>query len=135
LIFLDILLRLLPNSRLIGIRADDCILAISQPQSWVRPTTPKALEFAGRALGFKAHLSGIIAIMLESLLGHACMSMALGEMKLLASTLLHPNDVADISEVILRFDEGIQHVNKDRPLSKGCLRTGLPIERVVLNYP
>jgi hypothetical protein len=77
------------------------------------PATPKALGFAGRALGFKAHLSGIIAIMLESLLGHACMSMALGEMKLLASVLLHPNNVTDISEVVLCFDEGIQHVDED----------------------
>ncbi len=131
LIFLDIQLRLLPNSRLIGVRADDFILAINQLQPWVRPATPKALGFAGCALGFKAHLSGIIAITLESLLGHACMSMALGEMKLLASALLHPNNVADISEVVLHFDEGIQHVNKDRLLSEGCLCAGLPIEREV----
>ncbi len=80
----------------------------------MRPATSKALGFAGRTLGFNAHLSGIVAIMLESLLGHTCIIMALGEMKLLASApLQHPNDIMDSSEAVLHFDECIQHVDKD----------------------
>ncbi len=131
MIFLDIQPCLLPYSRLIGVRADDGIFAVGQLQPWVRPATPKALGFAGRALGFKARSSGIVTISLESRLGHARIRMALGEMKLLASVLLHSNNITDISKVVLRFDEGIQHVDEDQPLIEGCLRAGLPIERVV----
>ncbi len=44
------------------------------------------------------------------------MRLALGEVEFLAAALLNANDIPDVIQVILRLDESIQHVDKDRTL-------------------
>ncbi len=52
-------------------------------------------------------------------------------MELFATTLLDTDYVPYMIEVILRFDESIQHIDEDRSLLMSCARAGLPVIRAV----
>ena len=50
-------------------------------------------------------------------------------MELLPTTLLDTNDISDVRNVVLCFNQHHKHIGEDVPLSDGGSRAGLPIKR------
>ena len=71
------------------------------------------------------------AVPLDRFLCHTRVRLALGLVELFATALLNADYVPDMIYVILRLDESIQHIDKDRSLLLSCARAGMPVIRVV----
>ena len=83
--FLNIQFCFLLDPRLIGVRADDNILAINQLRPWVRTTASETVRCIA-TFAFNARGS-ITAVLLEGLLSKAWTSRTWGEVELLAPQL------------------------------------------------
>ena len=126
---LNIEFRLLLDAWLVGVGTDDNALAVNQLGPWVGPTASKTV----RSITTLDISTGgrVAAVLLESLLSNTRISWAWGEVELLATQLLGTNDVANICDVVFGFDECVQHVDENRPLSDHSLRASITVGGVV----
>ncbi len=91
----------------------------------MRTATSKTIRSEGSRREAFAGLGS--AVSLDPLLCHTRVCMALGEVKLLPAALLDADDVPDVIQVVLHFDQSIQHIHKDCALLLSRARASLPV--------
>ena len=116
LVLLDIQLGLLAYAWFVGVRADNYVLAIDHFGPRVRSATSKTLV-ATVILRVPADPSSGIPISVQVLLGNTWIGLGACRMELLSTSLLYPDDVPVVGQIVLGLNQGVEHIDEDAALS------------------
>ncbi len=130
LVLLDIQLGFLVYAWLVGVRADNKVISVNHFGPRVRSATSKTLV-AAAILTVPADPSSVIPILVQGCLGNTWIGLGACRMELLSNSLLYPDDVPDVGQIVLGLNQCIEHINEDATLIDRRSRTSLPIKRIV----